>query len=102
MATLAYANDLYANPPNTPASRDAFAAFTVAAVRRYKGRGILWELWCEPNGVFWDGGKGNVTQYVALATAVGEGVAKAGLSEEAFIGPNTAMWWQCEFSLYME
>lgn len=99
MATLAYSNPLYdgGGPPTSEEGVNAFVAFTVAAVRRYQGRGVLWELWCEPNGVFWDGGKGNVTQYVALAVAVGKGVAAAGLSvTEAFIGPNTAMWWQVQ------
>jgi hypothetical protein len=101
MATLAYSNPLY-DKPGPPTSKEgvaAFVAFTVAAVRRYQGRGILWELWCEPNGVFWDGGKGNVTQYIALATAVGKGIASAGLDAEAFIGPNTAMWWQYDVDM---
>jgi hypothetical protein len=113
MATLAYANPLY-DSPGPPTSKEgisAFVAFTIAAVRRYQGRGVLWELWCEPNGVFWDkhgapgnpAGDGNSTQYVKLARAVGEGVAAAGLGGEFFIGPNTAMWWQYDVDLpYLE
>ena len=101
MATLAYSNPLYDSPgpPTSKEGVDAFVAFVVAAVRRYGGRGVLWELWCEPNGAFWDGGKGNVTQYIALAAAVHEGVVAAGLQTEAFIGPNTAMWWQYDVDL---
>ena len=100
MATLAYSNPLYG--PGPPASAEgvaAFVKFTVAAVRQYRGRGVLWELWCEPNGAFWDGGSGNVTQYVALARAVGAGVAAAGLGDEFFIGPNSAMWWSYDVDL---
>ena len=101
MATLAYSNPLYdaPGPPTSTEGVAAFVAFTDAAVRRYQGRGVLWELWCEPNGVFWDGGKGNVTQYISLAAAVHKGVTAAGLGTEAFIGPNTAMWWQYDVDL---
>jgi hypothetical protein len=32
-------------PPTTPASISAFAAFAVAAMQRFRGRGVIWELW---------------------------------------------------------
>ena len=33
--------------------------------RRYKGKGVLFELWNEPNSDYWPGGE-NVDQYMAL------------------------------------
>jgi hypothetical protein len=39
----------------TQAGREAFAAFAEAAAERYPGKGILWEIWNEPNiKHFWD------------------------------------------------
>jgi hypothetical protein len=49
--------------------RDAFARRAVAAVGRFKGRGIVWELWNEPNiEGFWKT-KPDARQYIALAKA---------------------------------
>ena len=54
---LSYGNTLYDNscsdaqkhdgtcPPTTYLGRQAFANFTVAAMRRWRGRGIIWEVW---------------------------------------------------------
>jgi hypothetical protein len=54
---LCYGNTLYDNsctsaqrhdgtcPPITDLGRQAFANFTVAAMRRWRGKGIIWELW---------------------------------------------------------
>src|SRR5690606_12674460 len=51
----------------TQAGRDSYAAFCAAAAKRFKGRGIIWELWNEPNlGGFW-GPKGDATEYTAMA-----------------------------------
>lgn len=53
---LDYGNPLY-EPQRSVRSdtgRAAFAAFAEAAVKRYAGRGIIWEIWNEPNGsAFW-------------------------------------------------
>ena len=48
---LDYSNKLYeANRSvRTEQGRRAFAAFAEAAAKRYKGKGILWEIWNEPN-----------------------------------------------------
>jgi len=59
--------------------RDAFAKWAVAAVGHFKGRGIVWELWNEPNiAGFWKP-KPDVQQYIALAKTVAAALEKAGL-----------------------
>jgi len=39
----------YGFAPHSPEARAAFARFAAAAVRRYRGKGIIWEIWNEPN-----------------------------------------------------
>jgi hypothetical protein len=48
---LDYGNELYESDRSvrTEAGRKAFAAFAGAAAKRYAGKGILWEIWNEPN-----------------------------------------------------
>jgi len=48
---LDYSNKLYESERSvrTDPGRRAFAAFAEAAAERYKGKGILWEIWNEPN-----------------------------------------------------
>lgn len=53
---LDYSNKLYESHRSvrTDAGRKAFAAFAQAAAKRYAGKGILWEIWNEPNiKTFW-------------------------------------------------
>ncbi len=54
---LCYGNPLYTgadrNPPITARQRHAFCRWVAAAVRHFKGHGIIWEMWNEPNGNFW-------------------------------------------------
>ncbi len=68
---LDYTNRFYDNDlaPHTDEGRAAFARFTEAAVRRYAGKGILWEIWNEPNIFFWRP-KPNVEDYAKLAHVV--------------------------------
>lgn len=84
---------LYGNPNEELHERDAtggiqteegragFAAFCAAAAARYAGRGVIWEIWNEPNTqTFWrkktkqkgDGGNSSIfaQEYVALVQAV--------------------------------
>ena len=54
---LDYGNTLYekGRSVRTQAGREAFAHFAEAAAERYAGKGILWEIWNEPNiKHFWD------------------------------------------------
>ncbi|MBN2312629.1 MAG: cellulase family glycosylhydrolase [Sedimentisphaerales bacterium] len=48
---LDYSNELYESDRSirTEAGRKAFAAFAGSAAKRYAGKGILWEIWNEPN-----------------------------------------------------
>lgn len=45
------ANKLYESgrPPHTLEGRTAFSEFAGAAAARYKGKGVIWEIWNEPN-----------------------------------------------------
>lgn len=88
---LDYGNPLYDNgaPPRTEASRDAFAKWAVAAATHFKGRGVLWELYNEPNhSLFWPPDP-NVEEYIALALAVGRAF-RGSVPEEKLIGPATS------------
>ena len=68
---LDYSNPLYEKDRSvqTDEGRAAFARFAAAAAGRYKGRGIVWELWNEPNGSFWQP-QPSTDAYMALAKAV--------------------------------
>ena len=85
---LDYANPLYDDglAPHTDAGRQAFAKWAAAAVTHFKGRGVLWEMWNEPNLTqFWHP-KTSVDNYVKLAIEVGKAIKSAG-PEEIYIGP---------------
>ncbi|MDR3707959.1 MAG: cellulase family glycosylhydrolase [Capsulimonadaceae bacterium] len=41
-------------PPRTPQAVAAYARFAAAAAAHFRGRGVIWEIWNEPDGVtFW-------------------------------------------------
>ena len=69
---LCYGNPIYPKPEDTEEGREAYARFAAEAVRHYKGRNVLWEIWNEPNVMhFWKGpGDHNsnefADQYVAM------------------------------------
>lgn len=71
---LDYGNRLYGPPQAVvdDTGREAFAAFARAAASRYRGRGVAWEIWNEPNlPMFW-GGSGirpDVREYGRLVAA---------------------------------
>src|SRR5437870_872859 len=48
---LDYGNPLYTDGTSvrTPAAREAFARWAVAAAKHFTGRGVVWELFNEPN-----------------------------------------------------
>ena len=84
-----YGNDIYQKgSPKSPEARAAFARFAAAAVTHFKGRGVLWEMWNEPNGGFWTP-KANVDEYIALALDTGKAI-KAAQPNEIYIGPATS------------
>jgi len=75
---LDYSNPLYESDRSvrTAEGRQAFARFAAAAAARYRGRGILWELWNEPNIGFWVP-QPSVDDYMALAKAVFPAIREA-------------------------
>lgn len=74
--------------PQHPESVEAFARWAGEAVRHFKGRGIIWEIWNEPNIHFWSP-KPDVAQYTALALATSKAVRQADPGS-TLIGPATS------------
>jgi hypothetical protein len=69
---LDYGNPLYTEGMSvrTAEARHAFAKWSVAAAKHFAGRGIVWEVFNEPNiPVFWPPDP-DVQEYVALAAEV--------------------------------
>lgn len=86
---LDYGNPIYKNasPPFDDDSRAAFAAFAKAAAAHFKGKGVVWEIYNEPNGAwFWK--NPNAEDYVKLAKAISKGI-REGDPDSIIIGPAT-------------
>ncbi len=93
---LDYSHTLYDNDraPYTDEGRHAFAAWAAASVRRYSGRGVLWEIYNEPNTGFWTP-KPRVSDYIKLALETSKAIHEVAPGEK-IIGP--AVWGiDCEF-----
>ncbi len=87
---LDYGNPLY-EPDQSVVSakgREAFSRWAAAAATHFKGHGILWEIWNEPNGGFWKPAA-DVGQYTKLAVAASKAIHNAAPGE-AIVGPATA------------
>lgn len=84
---LDYSNHNYDGglSPNTDEGREAFAKWAAAAATHFKGRGVVWEMYNEPNIGFWKP-KPNVEEYAKLALAVGKSL-RAATPDEPYIGP---------------
>ena len=87
---LDYTNSLYDNDaaPFTDEGRQAFASWAAAAVHHYRGRGILWEIYNEPNTGFWTPSP-KVSDYVKLALVTSKAIHDVAPGEQ-IIGP--AVW----------
>src|SRR5882724_3196732 len=88
---LDYGNPLYTEGKSvrTPAARDAFVKWAVAAAKHFAGRGVVWELFNEPNiAIFWPP-QPNVDEYKALADEIGHAF-HASVPNEQLIGPATS------------
>jgi hypothetical protein len=85
---LDYGNPLYnsGNAPSDDASRTAFLSYAIAALNKYKGLGVLWEIWNEPDeNKFWKP-VANADDYSTLALLVGQAF-RAAAPDEWIIGP---------------
>lgn len=87
---LDYGNGLYNSPNNTEDGRQAFAAFAKASVTHFKGKGVLWEIWNEPNRVLW-GASPNPEDYIKLAKAVYPAIKEAD-PDSLVLGPAANRW----------
>lgn len=79
MACLALGNKLYPHVKDDE-GRAAYVKYAVAAVEKFKGRNVLWELWNEPNVMtFWGkhGKVGNSEQYAEEYTNLVKAVVPA-------------------------
>lgn len=87
---LDYSNPMYDNnqSPHTSEGRAAFAKWAAASAMHFKGRGIIWEMYNEPNIKFWRPNP-NVEDYARLAMEVGRALHDAA-PEEIYIGPATS------------
>ena len=87
---LDYGHPLFGGwPPRSDAARQAFTRWAVAAAKHFQGRGIVWEIYNEPNNsVFWPP-KPKADEYIALALGVGRAF-RASVPNEKLIGPATA------------
>ncbi len=99
LCILAYNNPLYdstSSPPSTEVGphadevREAFGRFAAAAAETFKGRGVVWEIWNEPDyDRFWQP-KPNPDDYSALAktaiTAIRRADPHATIVAPALIG----------------
>ncbi len=63
--------------PHTAEGRAAFARFAAAAARHYRGQGVVWEIWNEPNlAQFWFPAP-NADHYAQMALAAAEAIRRA-------------------------
>ncbi len=92
LCILAYNNPLYDNTPSLPSTvvgphteeaRQAFGHFAAASAAKFKGLGVVWEIWNEPDlDRFWQP-KPNPDDYMALT--------KVAISAMRQADPNTTI-----------
>ncbi len=92
MFILDYGNPLYGGglPPHNDEVRAAFARWAAAAVGHFAGRGIVWELWNEPNFIRFWGPKPNAEDYSKLALTTAEALLES-TPGETLVGPASAV-----------
>jgi polysaccharide biosynthesis protein PslG len=86
---LDYGHRLYGGwPPRSEAAQQAFARWAVAAAKHFSNRGVIWEVYNEPNvKLFWPP-RPKAEEYIALALGVGRAF-RAEVPNEKLIGPAT-------------
>jgi hypothetical protein len=88
---LDYGNRLYdgGRSPYTEAGRAAFARYAAAAAAHFRGKGVLWEIWNEPNlAQFWKPAP-SADDYVRLALTTGRAV-RAADPDAAILAPGSS------------
>lgn len=93
MLILDYGNVHYTGDqktaPTTPEARAAFGRFAAATVAHFKGRGVLWEIYNEPNNkAYWKPAPDGAT-YATLAIETARAI-KAVAPDEVLCGPGLA------------
>jgi len=84
---LDYGNPLYQEgAPRSEEARAAFVRWAHASLQHFRHRGIVWEMYNEPNGKFWKPAP-NAAEYATLAKEVGQEI-RANEPDEWFIGPS--------------
>ena len=89
MLILDYGNPLYdgGQAPRSEAGRAAFVRWAVAGITHFRGRGIIWEMWNEPNIFFWKP-QPDAAAYSKLAVAVGKEIRQTpAIERELYVGP---------------
>lgn len=86
LCILGYSNALYEQTPAAPSTdvgphtdavRQAFARFAAAAAAKFQARGVVWEVWNEPDNVrFWAPAP-SAAAYMALAKATVPAIRRA-------------------------
>ena len=74
--------------PYSPEGRAAFTKWATAAALHFKNRGIIWEMYNEPNIHFWKP-EPKPDDYILLALEVGKALREAA-PNELYIGPATS------------
>ena len=88
---LSYCNPAFPSPA-TASGRKAFAAFAADAAQHFRNDGVIWEIWNEPNGGYWNctgqtgGAVANPDAYAKLAIATSTAIWKVDPSA-TIIGP---------------
>lgn len=87
MVVLAYSNPLYDNDlsPQSDEGVTAFAKWAAACAHHFKGRGAMWEIYNEPNNVFWRPAP-DPAAYIKLALATAKAI-KSAEPNELVVGP---------------
>jgi hypothetical protein len=87
---LDYGNRLYdgGQAPHTDAGRAAFAKFASAGAVHFRGKGVLWEIWNEPNIDFWKP-KPSAVDYARLSLATARAV-RAADPDAVILAPGTS------------
>jgi hypothetical protein len=90
MLILDYSNRHYDQglSPQSDEGRRAFARWAAEAAKHLRGRGVVWEMYNEPNIFFWKP-KPDVQQYVKLALEVGKSLRQAEPGA-IYVGPATS------------